>query len=323
MGSLYTSELLPTTSEQAIREFEERYLAGISATPAPTWADELGDIIDVGAPRVTFPISLLSTRYVETREASSRFKTLLEQSFDLKVVEYDAGHEAKLMDLFLNVFAYRKWGEVPSRFQTAEGFHVVENLATLLEDTSQLSPWDGLSFFNANHKANPSGDPSSTWSNFQATPKDVLNISNITDEITLMQGVLDENGKKMNVDPTHIMVPTQKGKKLQFLLAQNMVVIGTGTAPSSNPYVGKFNVIINPQLTDADDWYLIDQNLIRNQAVPPWVVAKFLPPADLGLRFFDESSDFFKNSGKIKVSSHIWYGFKLVFPHAIRKVTGA
>lgn len=323
MASLYTSELLPTTSEQAIREFDERYLAGISAVQPPSWASDLGDSVDLDAPRVTFPISLLSTKYVETRDTAGRFKSMLEQAFDLKVVEYDAGHEAKLMDLFLNVFAYRKWGEVPQRFIIAEGFHVQENIATLIEDTAQISPWDGLAFFHASHKANPSGDPSTTWGNLQATPKDVLNISNITDEITNMKGVLDENGKKMDVNPTIIMVPTQKGPKLEFLLAQNMVVIGSGTAPSSNPYVGKFTVVTNPQLTDPDDWYLIDPNLAKQQAVPPWVIARFLPPKDLGLRFFDESSDFFKNTGKLKVSSHIWYGFRLVFPHAIRKVTGA
>ena len=59
MASLFTNELLPATSEEAIREFNEKYLAVISAAPAPTWADRF--VIGVGAPRVTFPISLMST----------------------------------------------------------------------------------------------------------------------------------------------------------------------------------------------------------------------------------------------------------------------
>ena len=61
MSSLFVSEQLPTTSEQAIREFNEKYLAVLSAAPSPTWADRFK--LGVGAPRVTFPISLMSTKY--------------------------------------------------------------------------------------------------------------------------------------------------------------------------------------------------------------------------------------------------------------------
>ena len=36
MAGLFTNVLLPATSEEAIREFNEKYLAVISAAPAPT-----------------------------------------------------------------------------------------------------------------------------------------------------------------------------------------------------------------------------------------------------------------------------------------------
>lgn len=320
MPSLYTNETLPTTSEAAIRTFDDRYLAGVSAAPPPTWATDLGVRVDLDAPRATFPMAFLSIKYLETREVSGRFKTLLDKSFDLKVAEYDAGLEAKLMDIFLNVFAYRRWSEGPARFLMAEEQHVLDNIATLLEDPAQTSPWDDLPFFSAVHKANPSGDPADVWSNFQATPADVLDISQIANEVTAMQGVRDENGKKMAVNPTIIMVPTAKASRLAFTLSQSMLVLPGGTAPVTNPYVGKFTVVHNPQLNDINDWYLIDPVLMKQ--LPAWLVARFLPPKDLGLRYFDESSDFFKNTGKIKVSSHIWYGFRLAFPQAIRRVTG-
>jgi hypothetical protein len=325
MGSLYTNELLPATSEQAIRIFDERYLAGISAVQPPSWAEQFGDSVPLGAPRVTFPIGLMSTKYLETREVSGRFKTMMEEAFDLKVIEYDAGYEAKLLELKTNTYAYRKWAETSSRFLMAEKRHVNRAIATMLETgTVETSPWDNVAFFSAAHKANPTGDPSTTWGNYQATPADCTDLSKLLAEVTAMQGqVLDENGEKLGADPDTILVPTAKYEPLRVLLAQSMVLIGNSTAPISNPYMSKFNVVHVPELTDVNDWYLIDSKLLAAQGVPAWVAAKYQPAADLGLRYWDESSDFFKDSGKIKVSSHIWYGFRLVFPHAIRLVRGA
>lgn len=326
MGSLYTNELLPTTSEQAIRIFDERYLAGISAVMPPAWAEQFGDSISLGAPRVTFPIGLLSTKYLETREVSGRFKTMQEESFDLKVIEYDAGYEAKLIELTSNTYAYRKWSEVPGRFLMAEKRHINRSIVTLLEaGTSTTSPWDGVNFFATTHKANPSGDPSTTWSNYNASTTDCVNISNLITEVTAMQNaVLDENGEKIGADPDTIIVPTAKYEPLKTLLAQGLVLNnGSATAPTNNPYVGKFNVVHAPELTDVNDWYLVDSKLLSAQGVPAWLAAKYQAPSDLGLRYWDESSDYFKDTGKIKVSSHVWYGFKLVFPHAIRLIRGA
>jgi hypothetical protein len=88
----------------------------------------------------------------------------------------------------------------------------------------------------------------------------------------------------------------------------------------SNPIAGLRAVYV-PELTDADDWYLLDSKLAK--VLPPWVGLRYSPGLALELRQFDESSDFFKNTGKIKVSSHIWYGFGMPFPHAIRLVKGA
>jgi len=317
MPPIYTSDTLPTSTEAAIREFDERYLAVVSAAPAPTWADRFK--FGVSAPRNTFPISLMSTRYNETKEGSSRFESMAEKDFDVKVVEFDAGYEVKAIDLTSNSFAYRNWQQVPSRFATAEGRHVCRELATLLElGTSALSPWDGVAFFSAaSHLANPSKPSAGTWGNYNASALDPASIANLTAEITSMRAVRDENGDKLGVEPDEIWLPTGKFQAVSNLLNQNM--IGNG---ESNPMLGKLRAVHVPELADANDWYLVDSKMI-GMGISPMLAASYVPSNNLGLRFFDESSDFFKNSGKIKVSSHIWYGFGLVFPHAIRRVAGA
>jgi len=94
-----------------------------------------------------------------------------------------------------------------------------------------------------------------------------------------------------------------------------------------NPYNdGSLTIVPMIQLSDNNDWYLFDMNLI-SKGVVPWTVAKLAlssPGFDsLSLRRFDETSDYFKKTGRIAISQHVFYGSKFLFPHAIRKVAGA
>lgn len=315
MASLFVNETLPTTSEEAIRQFNEKYLMLLSAAPPSDWAQRF--VMGVGSPRTTFPMSLMATKFNETKEASGRFKGMEEKSFDLKVVEFDAGYEAKLLDLTTNVFAYKNWSNVPSRFVLAEQRHVASQLATLLEaGASTLSPFDDVNFFATTHKANPSHG-TATWSNYQGTPA-AASLANIEIEMIAMQGaVLDENGDKMQVRPNEIWLPTATYQSVANDLNQAFLASG-----ESNPLTGQLKPVHVPELTDADDWFLVDTDLM-GRGFDPLLAANYRPADSLGLRSYDESSDFFKDTGKIKMSAHIWHGFKLVYPHAIRLIKGA
>lgn len=331
---LYTQDQFPPTSQAAMREFDDRYIGSIGATPAPTWSD-VGDLIPTNGPMTTFPISSLALKYMQT-EGGNRFKTLLEKSFDVKVQEFDCGIQGKLLDILSKSFAYRNWLKGPERMMIAEGNHRNDSIVALLEDGENQvwggsTPVDGANFFSAAHLANMNDPDSTQWSNFQATPKDVLNIGNLAAEVTNMQGVLDENGKKIKADPDTILVPTAKYEGLKNLLAQALILAGgTSTsvtsAATSNPYFGgRFNVVHVPEFTDQDDWYLVDTKLKASSGLPPWLSMRWMiPNPELELRHYDASnSDWARDTGSIKVSSHIWYGFALAFPHAIRKIKGA
>lgn len=332
---LYSIEKLPPTSQAAIQEFVDRYLASIGAAPPPAWSD-LGDLFPTDTPMTSFPISNLAIKYQQT-EGESRFKSLGEKSFDVKVEEFDAGVEAKLLDITKKIFAYRNWAQGPARMMLAEARHRNKSIVSLLE-SGQSTLWgasaanpegiDGANFFSATHLADFTDPTSTTWSNYQSSATDVVSIANIKAEVTAMQDVRDENGDKMGVDPDTILVPTAKYEPLKFLLAQNLMLETTTTpgnlaAGTTNPYSGKFNIVHVPEFTDANDWYLVDSKLM-SAGLPPWISMRMTVgnPA-LELRQWGEESDFFKNTGRIKVASHIWYGFALGFPHAIRKIVGA
>lgn len=315
MASLYTNELLPTTSEEAIREFRERYLAVLTSSPAPSWADRFKQ--PVAAPRVTYPMSVLAARFRETKEKSGTFTTMEERSTDLRVVEYDAGHEAPMLDLATNVFAYRQWQRAPQNFAIAEQRHVCRELAALLEaGTSTTTDYDGVNFFATTHLSNPSDAASTQFSNYQSGAA-APSIPNIQVEMASMAGVLDVNGDKMGVECDEIWLPTGKYYSVSQTLAQAFLSTG-----ESNPLAGKIRPVHVPELTDVNDWYLVDSKLI-SMGFDPLIAASYKPMGSLGLRFWDEASDFYKDTSRVKVSAHIWTGFGLLFPHAIRKVVGA
>jgi hypothetical protein len=318
MASLYTSEILPQTSEEAIRQFDEKYLAVSSAAPPSTIADRF--ITTVGAPRVTYPLSAMTTKFLETKERASRFKSFEEKEFDLKVVEFDAGYEVSMLDLRTEVFAARNWAAAPGRFRTAETRHMAFKLAALLEaGTSTLSPWDDVNFFATTHLANPFGAAvaANQFSNYQSagTAPTLANIQ--LEMIAMSTQVKDENGDKLGAMAKEIWLPTEKFQTVSDLLNQAQLASG-----ESNYMKGKLTAVHVPELTDVNDWYLVDTDLLA-AGYEPMIAAKYQEPSSLGLRYWDESSDFFKDTGKIKVSQHIWTGFGLVFPHAIRKVVGA
>lgn len=317
---LYTIEQLPTTSQAAIREFSELFIAYIGASKPTGWADTLGALVPTSSPMVTFPVSQLRTKYQKTG-GEDRAKSLIEKSFDIKAEEFDDGYEALLFDLFTKVFAYRQWSAATARLVLAEEQFRHDNIAALLEAGTTTVGVDGEYFFDTDHPANLSDTSAGTWSNYQSAAKDVVSLANIEAEVAAMMLVKDENGKKLGAYPDTILVPTEKAEPLKNLLKKEMVATVAGTASETNPYMNGFNVIPCKELTDVNDWYLVDSKLIAE--APPWVTLRLTVPAALQLRNFDESSDFFKNTSKLKISSHIWYGFSLALPHAIRLVKGA
>lgn len=324
--SLYEHDKLPTTSGEALIEYSDRYLAAQLAAIPPAWVDEFGDAAPLNSPMATFPLSAMSGKFRET-EGDSVVETMGEEKLDLKVIEYDMGYEAKLIDLLLQVFAYRSWTQSAEYSQIAEQNHRADSIATLLEAGETTTIWNGGYFFRTNHPNNTKKPGLGTSSNYQASPKDCNSIANIIAERTAMRLVKDANGKKLNVNPDVILVPTEKFELVDALIRQTQVSVasgtgvpGGGTASMSNPLAGLRAVHV-PTFTDPDDWYLVDSQLVKR--MPPWLCARWSPGLALELRQWDENSDFFRNTGKLKNSAHIWYAFALAFWQAIRKIKGA
>ena len=329
MAQLNPADTLPASSAQALEIFDERYIAALAVAQPSSWVDELGESHSTPSMTTHYPMSLLSMKYVETIAGEGRFRTLGERDCELSVVEYDDGVEVELVKLLTNSFAARKWAMAPMRMLQAEQMFKLKLIADALHANTALCGWDDLALFHDAHLANGRNSDAGTFDNLQASAKDVVSLTNIEAECTLMAEVKDENGDALGVRPDTIAVPRQKFQGLANLLKQDFVPNSGGTATMRNPYGGGvFNVIELDKAgdNDANDWYLLDSKLIA-RGVVPWTVAKLSLPSpgfdSLSLRRFDENSDHFKKTSKIAVSSHIYYGYKFLFPHAIRKIVGA
>ncbi len=332
INPLYVNETLPADDLAAMREFDDRYLASIGAGLPPSWADA-GDLFPTEAPLLTFPISSIALKYQRTT-GESRFKTLLAKSFDLKTEEFDVGVEAPWLAVKTQQFAYRLWLEGPARMMLAEARHRNKAIVSLLS-AGESTLWgasfnnplgiDTKNFFSATHRADFNDAASTAWSNYQVSAKSPADMDDLKEEVTAFQGVLDENGDKIGADPDMILVPTALYEPTKFKLAQNLILEnGTGSAGVSNPYTTKFTLVHVPELTSDVDWYLVDSKLRASSGLPPWLSARYTPPDPaLTMREWDTSTDYFKDTGNIKKSSHIWHGHCLGFPHAIRKIKGS
>lgn len=353
LNGLFTFDQLPATSAAALREFNDRYLAGIGASKATGWADTLGDLIPTTAPMITFPVSQMRTMYRRTEGLDGRFKGLREKSFDVKAEEFDEGYEAKLLDITQHVFAYQKWNEAATRLVLAEEQFRHSSIATLLAAGTSTTCVDGVNFFASTHPINMTdasvtipGTTTKTWSNYQSSAKNVLgstasansgtvSLDYLQAEVVAMQtGVPDENGFLYGANPDTILVAADYAEPLKNALAQDRLLasIASGTTPFSpaaaatdNYYKGRFTIVPVKEFSIASgstaDWYLVDSSMVK-AGIAPWLSMRQTVAASLALRTFDESSDYFKNTGNIKVSSHVWYGFSLALPHAIRRVKG-
>jgi len=324
MASNYDVDQLPTTSARAIEEFDDRFIA-VQGTFSPNkWFDMLGLFEGMSTPELTFVMSQLGLKYQATR-GDSRFKQSVEHGFTLRSSEFDEGIEAKLLDLYQQTFAWRRWNEGPGLLTIAEERFRGTTVRTLLEaGASTACGYDEDYFFDTDHHVNLGDSSIGTFSNYTSGGLDVVSVPNIQAQIVDMaDNLLDENGEHIENNRWMIGVPVEKYLPLKNLLKSELIVSAGGAGTVSNPFANdaSIQVMQMPQLTGAKDWYIFALDVVDQ--LPPWFMLKYNVPASLALRRYDESSDFFRDTGKIKVSSHIHYASGYGFPHGVRLVVGA
>lgn len=137
--------------------------------------------------------------------------------------------------------------------------HRHQMIVEALADGFSASGYDGVSFFNTAHPT----VGSSTYGNKGTNG---LSASSLTDAITSMMSVPDDQGTPMGIVPDTLVVgPKQLWNALELVESPVVVYKGNSsdTVPSTpykNVFFGRMNVVVSPFLRDASDdyWFLLD-----------------------------------------------------------------
>jgi hypothetical protein len=316
MPPVYTDQQLADFASCRLTEFRDDFVLASIANPddrLTAWLDDVARIVDTSAPLTELPLALAGAQFAETRDGN-RGDSIGMGSLELRTAEYDAGYEMPLLQLILDPAVQSAWDAASGDLVNEARRHHAKMLATLLDagDTT-TSQVDGAVFFSSAH---PSAG--GTWSNLQSTPA-AVSVAAITTEIAAMQAQSrDRMGTRLSVGPYAVMVPLAKSFSIAAALAKANLSGG-----ESNPLTPfGIRVVANPYLDplDADDWYILDLGVLARQ--PALFGPRLDPGSALSLRQFGTESDFFKSTGRIKNSLHVWQGAALGFPAGIRRVVG-
>lgn len=149
-------------------------------------------------------------------------------------------------------------------------------LATaVLESGTTLKGLDGKNFFATDHKDLGNA---ADQSNLLSGSGSAFGKTGLTNAVKTMRLFKDDKDEIMQVAPQYVMVhPDKEVEGLELLVGVN------NSSGASNVFAGKYELIVNPFLTDADAWYLFAGNLkpliYQNRKSPEY---RFIPPASSG-----------------------------------------
>jgi phage major head subunit gpT-like protein len=172
----------------------------------------------------------------------------------------DYGYMWTISKRLLRGNQYRDISAELSRSAGQSALHTVEALATaVLADGFTVNGFDGVPLFG-NHPLLGGG----TYTNKLTS---ALSNTSLQDAITKFRRTVNHRGQPVVIEPKYLVVPPELEFTALTLVNSTVVPVTSGFATDyTNPLKGVAQVIVNPYLTDANDWFLIaekgDQRLI-------------------------------------------------------------
>lgn len=333
------------SSQRALEEFRLNYNTSLAAMPQ-SWAEEIGDMLPGGSLKETYPLNFSATKYAEVSSQGAAAGSGKNVDITVSKRQFAAAEQVELLRLMKGDFAYiLSWGQAAQRMARARVFLRNQLVKALLEGATsgywgqtqdQATGIDGQPFFSASHKVNPF-DPtmkfrnSATWGNYQASATP-LNATNLTAEKANAFNIPGPDGNELGFEFDAIMYPSVLAETVKNLITVQDIILDASTSKNGvsnvfgsmrNPhYQSGLTMTRAPELTGSAvtaNYYLLSRAAI-SQGLFPWVISE---DSAEEIRTWDESSDFYKSSGMIKLQSNIMLNAVLLYPHAIRLVKGS
>jgi phage major head subunit gpT-like protein len=183
-----------------------------------------------------------------------------------------------------------------------------DRLASTIE-TASGNLFDGVSFFNDSHPT----IPGSTYDNNLAGS---LTQANLESHIATMRAYTGRSGKRLGVNPTHLIVPAE----LEFTARKLLVsTLEPETANNAiNTMQNRLQLVVLDALTSATVWYLFD----LSNPIKPIFAQELLPLRMMAQTPADKPDQFIKSrTYTFSADGEMAFGYSLPFLAA--KVTPA
>lgn len=321
--------LVTRDAQLALTEFSNEFDAAMAvADPDSLWAQMLGLSFTSTAIATRFPIPLSAAGYVK-RRGDDRLRSLYERTLGVKPETWVDGVEI-LKDI-LTAPDFVGWAGEPTRIAT-EGARQPNTLAAELleanpltdlyrEESSGGATLSTLHLFEAaNHLINVVEPAYGTFGNITTSSGGAIDAALVKGLKTKFSSRKGPNGKPMGLSFDTMIVPAAREQEaLDFFQSDNLILAVTqgganvGGVPTNNRHKGTVNVIVAKELTNANRLYA----MCAASAAKPWIIQTSGSPEEIT---YDESSDFYKNTGKVAKKYVLKMGIAAAIPQAIELV---
>lgn len=324
----------------ALREFSDEYRLALALGPVTPWAEQAGHVRTTDAYKTTFPIPIDSIGYAEYR-GDFKFDALYSRSLSMTTKEYAAGVEAEVR--MLEAPDWIDWAGKPAQYALEWSRLPNELVAAMLESGSGAGPY--LDFyrdsdanipstrrlFAADHLFNVLDDSVGDFDNrISVTMAEIRSGVAFKRINNAFRGILGPNGKPMDLTfsgGSLLNHSLQESLFDEVLKSDTLIraVSSTGVADATssvvaalttnNRYKGTVGAVTCAELTNEDVFYAL---AAAKSGLHPWIIQKQGAPEQ---RVWDKSSEYYRDSSKVKIAYKGGLGIAACLPHRIMKVT--
>lgn len=183
-----------------------------------------------------------------------------------------------------------------------------EALISTVTSGSSTPCYDGQNFFSTTHSEESSGTQSNLVSGTGTTQTAIQ-----TDFQTARQTMWrykDNKGRPMQLKGNLVVAPPELEQVFLVLLNSQFYPGGlgaTGAATESNPWYHAADLLIDPYLTDTNDWYL----LCTTEPIKPFIMTDRKPPEFVALDNPQDARVFMNRSFAYGVDNRFAFGYGL------------
>ncbi len=313
----------------ALNEFSAQFDAALVSGEPGTWASTFGFTNSSRAIKTTYPIPVDAAGY-KLREGDDKLRDLFERSLSMSPKEWQDGVRAHHLKIEAPDFV--GWTGAPARMAQAAKRHPAKITAAMLKANPLLDlyrqelPGGSVAstkhLFDNTHPVNIFDSAFGTFDNDQTAT-----LSSIEDWETMIKAAklrfaqrLAPDGNPMGLVFDTLLVPAALGEQAKDFFESDTLVLavengGTivGGVPRNNRHKGTVNLVVCPELLDADVIYPLDSK----SGCSPWILQDGGAPEEIR---YDKTSDLYKDSGFLAVKYILISAVAACLPHAIERI---